>query len=204
MNRTNITRKLTATTLAIAAGVLLSACTPPPRPVAPPSTHDRTATPPPTPSARPTPTATASAPAPTIGTTKEDWDGDGPDDPGTVVTVEPSMSADPTRTAAQTRAVEALALFMRRDLTGQARTDALQPYLSVLAARDYASTDPANVPGTTVTGTAQVLSTPSDRIARVQIPTDAGEYVVNLSRNAEDPQWRVERFIVPETNHGEA
>lgn len=175
-------------TAAALAAMLLAGCAPPPLtplPPAPPRSHP----------AVPSPVA-----APTIGVTKEDWDAPpGSPEPGTIVTAEPTLRTDPARTDAAARAVVALTLFMRRDLTGPARASALRPFLAPLAARDYADVDPTKVPGTTVTGPPLVIPTAADRIARVQVPTDAGAYVIHLSRNPQDPQWRVERFTLPET-----
>ena len=71
--------------------------------------------------------------------------------------------------------------------------------LSPTAQQAYAGTDPANVPGRTLTGPSTVTDgAGSAYLADVVIPTDAGDYGVLLSRSAEGDRWLVERFRLPE------
>jgi hypothetical protein len=64
------------------------------------------------------------------------------------------------------------------------------------------ATDPDNVPGTAVTGTATAGPGPSPYLAAVTVPTDAGRYVVLLSRTDGSAGWLVERFVLPEETGG--
>ncbi|MFC3688907.1 hypothetical protein [Aquipuribacter hungaricus] len=71
--------------------------------------------------------------------------------------------------------------------------------LSPTAQQAYAGTDPANVPGRTLTGPPTVTDgAGSAYLADVVIPTDAGDYGVLLSRSAGGDRWLVERFWLPE------
>lgn len=73
------------------------------------------------------------------------------------------------------------------------------PLLSPVAQRAYAGTDPANVPGRQVEGaSAAATDAGSAYLARVVVPTDAGDYEVLLSRTGAGAPWLVERFRVPE------
>ena len=58
----------------------------------------------------------------------------------------------------------------------------VQPYLTSQAAADYAGTDPANVPFTSVTGVGVVVpvDAPDSLVTMVQVPTDAGPYLVEI------------------------
>lgn len=147
------------------------------------------------PSPQPAPTGSLT-PAP-YGVPEQD-DGPGPGDPSkTRVPVEaPTTDAD--RAEAKATAEKAMRLFARRTVTPQQWIDELASYLTPQAALDYRYVDPANVPPTAVTGPGKIISTDSAWLARVQVPTDVGAYLVVLSRTEEDPVWRVARFTPPE------
>lgn len=108
-------------------------------------------------------------------------------------------TTDAARQDAAAIAIKAMTLYARRDIAAAQWIDDLAAVLTVQAAQDYAGTDPANVPPTAVTGPAKVIATDSAWLARVQVPTDVGLYLVTLSRTADDPTWRVARFTPPET-----
>jgi hypothetical protein len=72
----------------------------------------------------------------------------------------------------------------------------LAQYLTDEAQHAYAETDPANVPGTAVTGAPAATPGASDYLAEVVVPTDGGRYQLLLTR-AEGP-WRVERMTPPQ------
>ena len=73
------------------------------------------------------------------------------------------------------------------------------PLLSPVAQQAYADTDPANIPGRQVEGPPAVaLGSGSAHLARVVVPTDAGDYEVLLSRTGATASWLVERFHLPE------
>lgn len=62
-----------------------------------------------------------------------------------------------------------------------------QSYLTTQAAADYAGTDPANVPFTTVTGPGVIVPTgaPDSLVTAVRVPTDAGDYLVEIRSTTE-------------------
>ena len=76
-------------------------------------------------------------------------------------------------------------------------------FLTPQAIADYTGTDPANVPAHRVTGPGRVIGTDSDLLARIQVPTDAGSYLVLLVRSPEVPDWRVDRLLPPEQRVGD-
>lgn len=63
---------------------------------------------------------------------------------------------------------------------------ALSPYLDPVALSDYAYTDPRLVPPTQVTGDGVVSAAPSSTQITVLVPTDAGQYRVELFRQASE------------------
>ncbi|WP_380169632.1 hypothetical protein [Jannaschia sp. R86511] len=73
----------------------------------------------------------------------------------------------------------------------------VSPLLSPTAQQAYVATDPAEVPGSTVLDVSTVLDAGSAYLARVLVPTDAGDYEVLLSRTESDAPWLVERFGLP-------
>jgi hypothetical protein len=114
-----------------------------------------------------------------------------------------------TAGAAGEAAAAATAMFVRKDLPAAGWAARLAPLLTDRAAADYLgddpagpSTDPGNVPGTAVTGTAVASPGPSPYLAAVTVPTDAGRYVVLLSRTDGSAGWLVERFVLPEQTGG--
>lgn len=163
----------------LVALLALTACTTPTAPVPAP----------------PTP-AVSLAPAP-YGVPEQD-DGPGPGDPEKTRTPAAAPTADVDRTDAAATAVKAMTLFARRTVPAQQWIDELAVYMTPQAAQDYRYVDPANVPAAAVTGPGKVIPTDSAWLARVQVPTDAGAYLVILSRTEEDPRWRVARFTPPE------
>lgn len=106
---------------------------------------------------------------------------------------------DASRKAATDAATKAMTLFARREVPAQRWLDDLAPLLTPPAAQAYAGTDPAKVPPAKVTGRASITPASVSRLARVAVPTDAGVYLVILSRNATDPRWLIERITPPES-----
>jgi hypothetical protein len=131
-------------------------------------------------------------------------------DTGTPTGEAPSPTWDQrTAGAAGEAAAAATAMFVRKDLPAAGWAARLAPLLTDRAAADYLgddpagpSTDPRNVPGTAVTGTAVASPGPSPYLAAVTVPTDAGRYVVLLSRTDGSAGWLVERFVLPEQTGG--
>ena len=163
----------------LAALLALTACTPPP-------------------SAPPAATSPAVSLSPAPYSVPEQDDGPGPGDPEKTRSPAVAPTADVDRTDATATAVQAMTLFARRDVPAEQWIDELAVYMTPQAAQDYRYVDPANVPPTAITGPGKVIATDSEWLARVQVPTDVGAYLVILSRTEEDPTWRVARFTPPE------
>ncbi|MGL5929309.1 MAG: hypothetical protein ACRCY8_10255 [Dermatophilaceae bacterium] len=102
------------------------------------------------------------------------------------------------RTDALDRGRTVMSLFARRTVSAERwRTD-LAPYLTTQAALAYQYVDPRNVPPTKVTGTVTLTPASTPLVARVAVPTDAGVYLVILSRTDESPTWLADRIMPPE------
>jgi len=99
---------------------------------------------------------------------------------------------------AQAAAAAALQVFARHDLPTPSWWAGLAPLLSPTAVQAYQGVDPANVPAHRVTGVAYPTGdTGTPYLARVAVPTDAGDYVVLLSRAGQGQRWLVERLTPP-------
>ena len=146
----------------------------------------------------PAPSTAASAPAAASTPPSSATEAEGQDDHGQIRTATPEPNGDPHRTGAAGVAQKVMVLFARPGVDAARWMKDLDPYLSAQAQQDYQGTAPANVPARKVTGRAAVVATDSTRLARVHVPTDAGVYLVVLSRSASDPTWRVERITPPE------
>jgi hypothetical protein len=142
----------------------------------------------------PAPGTPSLTPAPTSAPDAEGGD----DGAGRVRTTAPEPTADRDRTAAAVLAAKVMRLYARPDVDAGRWLRDLAPYFSVTAQQDYQGTDPATIPARQVTGRPGVVATDSTRLARVHVPTDAGMYLVVLSRSPADPTWRVERIRPPE------
>ena len=105
----------------------------------------------------------------------------------------------PTDQAAAGDAARVAVTAYISDRAQEAWWSELARLLSPTAQQAYAGTDPANVPGRTLTGPPTVTDgAGSAYLADVVIPTDAGDYGVLLSRSAGGDRWLVERFWLPE------
>jgi len=136
--------------------------------------------------------ASGSAAAPTAGAGGQDH-----------VTQLASPSAYPSsddagRRDAQAAAAAAMQAFARHDLPTPLWWAVLAPLLSPAAVQAYQGVDPAKVPAHQVTGGAYPTGdTGTPYLARVAVPTDAGDYVVLLSRAGQGQRWLVERLTPP-------
>lgn len=110
----------------------------------------------------------------------------------------PLVLDDEARRVALAMGTEVMRRFARRDIDADTWYNELVPYLTIQAALDYKNTDPANVPPTAVTGEARLTPASSEQVARVSVPTNAGVYLVILSRNPDLPDWRADRIMPPE------
>lgn len=103
--------------------------------------------------------------------------------------------ADPNAEADSTAlATRAVTLFCRPSLDYDTWIAELYPVLSQAAAVAYETVDPANVPCTGVTGTAQIRDTDGAYTSRVLVPTDAGDYSVYVHRPLDTDPWAVEQI----------
>lgn len=170
----------------IALALLLGACTGPterPAPTGPATSPPAATAPRPTASAGPPllePTATPMD-APEAGPTGAPapvWD-------------------DASRASAADLASRAMTAYARPAADPAQWWTDLSALLSPGARGDYQWVDPAAVAATAVTGPARVVEEPSVYLARVAVPTDAGEYVLLLSRQDGPTPWSVERIDPP-------
>lgn len=123
-------------------------------------------------------------------------------DDGSVASPQPvsTLALDgPSRRDAADAATRTMTLFARRTVPADRWLADLSQLLTPPAAQTYVGTDPANVPPTKVTGRASLTPASVPRLARVAVPTDAGVYLVILTRTVTEPRWLVERITPPES-----
>lgn len=107
----------------------------------------------------------------------------------------PIPEANPTSQGdALTAATAAVAAFARPSIPEEQWWNELLPLLSQKGAVAYEGTLPSNIPVTTVTGSAVVLDASTDVATLVEVPTDAGPYIVTLVRGSTDEPWLAERI----------
>lgn len=180
-------RGLAAAAATIAVAIALTACTGTPEP--------DPSTPAPSPSATgPTmPDLDGLTPAPTDAIDTETGERITPN-------IVPSWDAA-SRAAATDAAAKAMTAFARPDLDYDTWWKGIEPLLIQQAAEDYAYVDPANIPARQVTGAARLVDETSAYVAGVEVPTDAGVYLVVLSRADGASPWLVVRFTPPEASN---
>jgi len=103
-----------------------------------------------------------------------------------------------SKAAATDAGVKVMTLFARRAVPASTWWNDLVPVMTGQAAQAYRNVDPANVPATKVTGPGKVTPASTPQVARVSVPTDAGVYLVILSRTDQDPRWLADRITPPE------
>ena len=110
----------------------------------------------------------------------------------------PSVPVPEAGTASQTDAVAAataaVTAFARPTLPEEQWWNELLPLLSQKGAVAYEGTLPSNIPVTAVTGAAVLLPASTDVATLVEVPTDAGIYVVTLVRGSTEESWLAERI----------
>lgn len=113
-------------------------------------------------------------------------------------TVVPRWDAASRGSAA--RAGSAVVARFARPVRGDGRQwwAALEPLLTPRARVDFASVDPRNVPLTAVTGRAHLVDESSAYVAKVMVPTDAGAYLVVLSRTGAGAAWLADDLVPPD------
>lgn len=95
---------------------------------------------------------------------------------------------------ALTAATAAVTAFARPSLPEEQWWNELLPLLSQKGAVAYEGTLPANIPVTAVTGASVVLDASTDVATLVEVPTDAGAYIVTLVRGSTTEPWLAERI----------
>ena len=131
-----------------------------------------------------------------------------PPQPGAEAAVETSpepsyspLTLDPDgRAAARRQARLTMQAYARPRLSPNAWWNGLRPHLSAAAQADYTGTDPSQVLATRITGPATLTPASLPALARVAVPTDAGIYLLLLSRTP-GQAWTVERITPPEPVH---
>ena len=102
--------------------------------------------------------------------------------------------------AARGQATETMRAYAQPEVGANAWWAEVSPHLSAAAQTAYAGTDPGVIPARRITGPATVTPASLPALARVAVPTDAGIYLVLLSRTP-GQQWVVERITPPERVH---
>lgn len=101
--------------------------------------------------------------------------------------------------AAKDTAVNALRDFARPDLQETQWSNDFARWLTPEATTAYSAVDPANVPVTKVTGLATLdIDEANGFGVMATVPTDIGDYGVQLLRQGQDEPWKVNRLYPPE------
>ncbi len=103
-------------------------------------------------------------------------------------------AAEESQSEALTAAVNAVTTFARPSLDETQWWNDLLPLLSQKGAVAYEGTLPSNIPVTAVTGPASILEASTEYATLVEVPTDAGPYIVTLVRGSADEPWLAERI----------
>jgi hypothetical protein len=105
---------------------------------------------------------------------------------------------EPSKAAALETATKAMTLYARPTVTDKVWIQELGQLLTAQATADYQYVDPANIPAKKITGTGKLTVDENNGFGcHVVIPTDAGDYDVQLLRSAADKPWQVNRFTPP-------
>lgn len=133
------------------------------------------------------------APRPTSSAT-DSADADQHDEEDDHPSVPVPEAGEASQADAITAAQAVVTAFARPNLDEAQWWTELVPLLSQKGAVAYEGTLPSNIPVTAVTGTAAVLPASTDVATLVEVPTDAGPYIVTLVRGGTDEPWLAERI----------
>ncbi|MGO3650000.1 hypothetical protein [Agrococcus casei] len=75
------------------------------------------------------------------------------------------------------------------------------PYFTADAAKLYVNTDPRRIPNTRVTGSAELIDSPSVYLAWVNVPSTVGNWTLLLGCEAEGAPWLIHEIQPPEGIH---
>ena len=124
--------------------------------------------------------------------------GDGPQAPDTDVPTNPKWLPQDEE-AAKEVAVNALNDFARPEMEEIQWANDFARWLTPEATTAYSAVDPANVPVTEVTGPAVLdIDDTNGFGVMATVPTDVGDYGVQLIRQGQDEPWKVNRLFPPE------
>lgn len=105
----------------------------------------------------------------------------------------PEVGAD-SSAAAIAAAERVMTTFARPTLPETQWWNELLPLLSQAGAHAYEGTLPENIPATAVTGAGTLIDGATDVMMLVEVPTDAGDYIVTLARSDAAQPWLAERI----------
>jgi hypothetical protein len=141
---------------------------------------------------------TTPEPTPTSTYTPSHSVGDGPQAPITDVPENPEWTPE-DEDAAKEVAVNALTDFARPEVEETQWANDFARWLTPEATTAYSAVDPANVPVTEVTGPAILEIDEANGFGVIAtVPTDIGDYRVQLLRQGQDEPWKVNRLYPPE------
>lgn len=124
--------------------------------------------------------------------------GGGPQAPETSVPTNPQWVPGDEE-AAKGVAVNAMRDFARPGLDETQWANDFARWLTPKATTAYSSVDPANVPVTEVTGPATLEMDEANGFgATATVPTNIGDYRVEMLRQGQDEPWKVNRLYPPE------
>lgn len=137
-------------------------------------------------------------PTPTSTYTPSHSVGDGPQAPLTDVPENPEWTPE-SEAAAKEVAENAMRDFARPEVEETQWANDFARWLTPEATTAYSAVDPANVPVTEVTGPATLEIDETNGFGVVAtVPTDIGDYRVQLLRQGQDEPWKVNRLYPPE------
>lgn len=110
---------------------------------------------------------------------------------------EPKWDAS-SRKSAVTAGEEAMRLFARPTLDQETWWDEISPLMNDVARKDYAYVQPQSIPANKITGPGKLVDEDSPSVARIEVPTNVGNFVVILNRSDADSPWKIARYIFPE------
>ncbi len=125
--------------------------------------------------------------------------GDGPQAPNADEVPENPEWTPEDEDAAKQVAEDALADFARPDVEETQWANDFARWLTPEATTSYSALDPANVPVSEVTGPATLDIDETNGFGVIAtVPTDIGDYGVQLLRQGQDEPWKVNRLYPPE------
>ncbi|WP_461171133.1 hypothetical protein [Arthrobacter sp. Z1-15] len=123
----------------------------------------------------------------------------GPQAPGSTASPSTGIPWDQTsKDEAVKVAQDAMADFARPNADEKEWANDLARWLTPQATADYSSVDPANIPASSVTGPATLTVDEANGYgATASVPTNAGNYTLQLLRTGKDAPWKVNRLTPP-------